>query len=503
MFQIRHRRGFRFLLFALILLLAALLFLRWEGSSCLGVPFLGEQPEESQYRFRDYGDLLRFRDQPVPLDRQSQTIYISQNIGPDTRYQDLCGRLTVGRSLRPMYFLWDDQFLNLAEAAAQGHRFRLVIPSLGGYMCYDVVFTTLPVLRLEDPQCTELTEKEILAEGSLCLWTPSDPDAGGYTVQTTPAAWHLRGQTAMRQEKKSYKLTTRREKGGTRNVSLLGLGKDDDWILNPMSLEDTKVKELFAIRLWNELASEAQWDEPMSQGAYCELVCNGEYQGLYLLQRRVDRKYLNLKEDQILLKANGGPFATAGNRESYEIRYSPFSEEKTYEIWLDIFHNRLGKAMDIPNYADISIFIQLGAMQDNAGFRNLYCLLTPREGDYSVRYILWDTDMSMGMCLDFLYDYEQSVHSVVLRQDHDMIRKAHPDLDETIARRWVQLRQTLLSGEHLDGLLQSITRELDASGAVRRDRDRWGSYSGDMVPVDQYLRDRLEYLDAYYTQLIR
>ena len=70
------------------------------------------------------------------------------------------------------------------------------------------------------------------------------------------------------------------------------MGSDDDWILNPMSLDDFKVKENLLMTLWNELAQENDWDVRMSTGNYCEIVMNGRYRGLYLLQRRIDRKYL-------------------------------------------------------------------------------------------------------------------------------------------------------------------------------------------------------------------
>ena len=73
-----------------------------------------------------------------------------------------------------------------------------------------------------------------------------------------------------------------------------------------MALDDFKVKEQFAMKLWNRLAEQSPWDYPMSSGAYCEVVLNGHYQGLYLLQRRVDRKYLGLSDGQILLKPDSG-----------------------------------------------------------------------------------------------------------------------------------------------------------------------------------------------------
>ena len=173
-------------------------------------------------------------------------------------------------------------------------------------MRYDVVFTTLPVLAMEDPDSTMLTEKGPIVRGALSLWSPVDTETDTYSVKHSLVRWKIRGQTTAELDKKCYKLTLEKNGGGKRNQNLLGLGKDDDWILNAMAMDDFKVKEQFAMKLWNRLAEQSPWDYPMSSGAYCEVVLNGHYQGLYLLQRRVDRKYLGLSDGQILLKPDSG-----------------------------------------------------------------------------------------------------------------------------------------------------------------------------------------------------
>lgn len=497
-----NKRILRVILFGISLLVflgAALFYGERAKGTCLGLPLMDSAPEESRYEYRDYSTELRFFGHKAAVDTQSSTIYISQDLNAGTRAEDLPGKLTLEGSLRKMYLLRDPMLEDLAGAAAEGYPFSVIIPSGKTFMRYRLVLTTLPVLRIEDPDRTELTEKEILVHGSLCLWNPRDTDAGGYSVKKTDVRWKLRGHTATVMPKKSYKLTLEKKSGIKRNLSLLGLGSDDDWILNPMSLDDSKVKEKFVQALWNELAGESQWDEDMSQGGYCELVLNGSYRGLYLLQRRVDRKYLNLQKGQILLKAGSPITVTAGEQGSYEAKYSPFSQEESQALLQGLYRQGLSEALDLENYADISIFTQLGFLQDNVGFRNLFCLLTPEEEGYRLSYILWDTDMSFGMCQDFVYDYEKSTQSVLLRYEHDTLLQSHPDLDQQIAQRWFALRQGLLSEAHMEQLLESIEEELNASGALARDAAKWGLYIGSEKPVSRFLRDRLRFLDNYYS----
>jgi len=54
---------------------------------------------------------------------------------------------------------------------------------------------------------------------------------------------------------------------------MVGLGSDDDWILYPMILDDTKLKEQLFIQLWNRRADQVDWNVPMSKGEYKKKRC--------------------------------------------------------------------------------------------------------------------------------------------------------------------------------------------------------------------------------------
>ena len=54
---------------------------------------------------------------------------------------------------------------------------------------------------------------------------------------------------------------------------MVGLGSDDDWILYPMILDDTKLKEQLFIQLWNRWADQVDWNVPMSKGEYKKKRC--------------------------------------------------------------------------------------------------------------------------------------------------------------------------------------------------------------------------------------
>lgn len=491
-------------LISLVVLLAAVLRSHCNDQfTCLGLSFLAESPAEEQYEYRDYSDRLLFSGEKAPIDVESSTIYISQSISASTTFADLQGNLACLPPETHMYFLEDPLWDDLASAAAESHPFTLLIFSGDRFMRYRVIFTTLPVFSIEDPDRTELQEKGVYAYGTFRAWTPDDPELDGYTVKSTPVRWNLRGGTATVMPKKSIKLTLQKKDGTNRNMELLGMGSDDDWILNPMSLDDFKVKENLLMTLWNELAQENDWDVKMSTGNYCEVVMNGRYRGLYLLQRRVDRKYLGLEPDQILLKGEGGPAENMEKPAGYSIVYSNMTESETYDLWMDIRANRFGNCANLLNYADVSLFVQFGYMQDNSLFRNIFYLLTPKDGDYELQLILWDTDMSMGLVKDFAYNYEESIHTPLNRADYGKVQAAHGDLDQVVAKRWFELRKSTFSEAHLVSTLERLSGELTASGSLLRDQALWGQYVSSPVPLETFFHDRLEFLDGYYSEFLK
>ena len=212
----------KILFLSALVLLGGVLAFQWTHSdTCLGLRFWEDIPDNCQYVYRDYSDVLWFYDQKAAVDVESSTVYISQDIGPETTYAALEGRLTLNNLLTPMYFLRDEAFQNLEAAVREGHRFGLIISTGRRYMRYDVVFTTLPVLAMEDPDSTMLTEKGPIVRGSLSLWSPVDTETDTYSVKHSLVRWKIRGQTTAELDKKCYKLTLEKNGGGKRNQNLL------------------------------------------------------------------------------------------------------------------------------------------------------------------------------------------------------------------------------------------------------------------------------------------
>ena len=82
--------------------------------------------------------------------------------------------------------------------------------------------------------------------------------------------------------KKPYALETREDDDITnRNVSLLGMPEENDWVLNSLAFDQTGMRDVLAYELSNRLGQYA------SRSVYCEVVINGDYKGLYAFMEKI------------------------------------------------------------------------------------------------------------------------------------------------------------------------------------------------------------------------
>lgn len=502
MFERRKLRIILFPVLLVVLVLAVGVLFRNEQKTCMGIRILTqeESAQYTEYEYHNFWDYLFFNGEKAALDSDTSTLYICQNIEKDTKSWQLDGDLTISLNNHRLYFLWDEAFEDMAAAVAQGHPFQLVVTDGSQtHMQYNVVFTTLPVLRLEgDFSHMNENDREV-ASGQMCLWNPYDPELGRYSVKTSELQWHMRGGSSILQDKKSWKLSAKTKTGENRNISLLGLGEDDDWILNSMSLDDTKLKEKLVMDLWNDLAADTAWNLPMSSGEYVEVVNNGRYDGVYLLQRRVDRKYLKLGSEDVLFK--GMPIWEAASlEEGYEIIYTPFSAQESYAL-LEAYVS----AVNTDNFIDVSLLIQAGTLTDNTGYKNMFYLLRKTDDGYTMYLIPWDTDLAFGTTWTdrFVYDYDLNLKTPLHRQEYAALSENDPQLEQKLAQRWRQLRQGILSLETVLAKLEELNEKLTASGALAREHQVWGlMYEGEdtAASLEEYARDRFAWLDTYYAQ---
>lgn len=374
-----------------------------------------------------------------------------------------------------------------------GKPLTLLIKCGESYQKVNLVITTLPIMYLDYESTAEDDEGREINNGKMSLWED-------HWTTACSAEWRLRGNSTRTYPKKAWKLNLRKENGENENKDLLGLGSDDDWILNPMSMDDTKIKERLSQELWNQLASESDYNFQMSQGEYVEVFINGAYQGIYMLQRRVDAKYLNLDGKEDILMKGVNTWEAAAISEGYEIVYTPFDNEETYRHLEKALNFQDEYGINIDNFIDVQLLLQFLSGADNYGYKNMFYALLKTDEVYEMYLIPWDTDLSLGVTWG--YNYEKSLNEIIERQELEKVRKQVADVDVRIASRWKELRKSIYSEENIFGVFENIVLELGASGAIERDQACWGllhEEEDNMENLQSFIKERLEFLDEYYS----
>lgn len=183
----------------------------------------------------------------------------------------------------------------------------------------------------------------------------------------------IRGQSSQQFEKKQYAIETIDSLGNDIDASLLGLPKESDWVLNASYIDKSFLRNVIAFKLFNEIGRYS------SQTKFCELILNGEYRGIYILQEKIKRDKNRVNISKLEPESNEGealtggyiikidktdpgdkfwispypPFAGANQKIKY-IYYYPESDEitKTQAEYIKSYITNFEKVMNTTNYND-------------------------------------------------------------------------------------------------------------------------------------------------------
>lgn len=479
-----------------------ILFYGREQGSCMHVPIISEKELKKYTQTADFDiEQLLFNGAPAAVDISHDTIYISQSAGNLTHYTAMQGTLISADPAWSLFFLDNAPLHDLANSVQNGTPLSLIVASGGRCQMIHVIVTSLPVVRLDGTLLPMDEEPQNVFGGSVTLWAGADTEA--YSTQRSVVQWHVRGNTTASQQKKSWKLSLKKENGENNNLNFLGLGSDDDWILNSLTMDDTKIKEKLFMDVWNGIAKETQYNYPMSSGEYTEVVINGSYMGIYLLQRRLDAKYLQLSDSDVLLKVTH--YGAASAREAYEFVTSETNTDAIYSLMEGIYTKTDCSSLQINNLVDVNLMILLTNARDNCGLKNMYHLLKDTSEGFAQYLIPWDTDQSLGVVWKleegFCYDMEQSLQELSKRIETDAVAANNPQYLQLERQRWFMLRSSCFSEDSLLGLVEDLQAELIKSGALERDLLLWGNRYGGEDSVEHlthFLLTRLPILDENF-----
>ncbi|MEZ4886093.1 MAG: CotH kinase family protein [Chitinophagales bacterium] len=160
--------------------------------------------------------------------------------------------------------------------------FFLYVPLLA-----QVSFTSsnLPIVLIDtdDQQILDasriVASMQIIYNGEDKLSSIEDPA----NVYNGRISIEYRGSSSQSYPKKSFGLETQLSNGDNNNVSLLGMPEENDWILYAPYADKSLMRNVLAYYIANSMGEYA------ARTRFCELVINGNYQGVYVLMEKLKR----------------------------------------------------------------------------------------------------------------------------------------------------------------------------------------------------------------------
>ena len=338
-----------------------------------------------------------------------------------------------------------------------------------------------------------------------------------------------RGSSSQTLPKKPYGFDTLEEDGiEDKSVKLLGMPKENDWILNSFAFDDSMMRDYISYEMTRKMGQYAV------NLRYCEVVLNGEYIGLYALSEKIKRDGDRVDIAKLKDNENSFPEVTGG----YLMQTDRPSDEDP-NAW---YNNNAGYIHEKPNSADITpaqssyietVFRALDQNAANADIINGYPAIidVPSFVDYMLiaeiasnvdAYALstyyhkdrggklragpvWDYNLTFGNDLfDTFSEYYDRSHTDVWQFQYSNVGSNfwrdlfnNPTFKCYASKRFNEVTNT---GAPLN--YEEISDAIDAtvnliSEAVVRENERWNTiedFSGEITAMKSWIQERIGWM---------
>ncbi|HTJ51922.1 MAG TPA: CotH kinase family protein [Cyclobacteriaceae bacterium] len=358
------------------------------------------------------------------------------------------------------------------------------------------------------------------------------------TDQNTPSALNYngrigietRGSTSQFSDKKPYSLTTLQPDNVTNNnVSLLGMPKENDWILNSLAFDASMIRDYISYNLSTMIGEYA----PRTQ--YCEVIVNDSYRGLYILMEKikVDDNRVDITKikptDSTLPDVTGGYITKADKISGVDVSAwimvsyisdtinfihefpKPTDVTATQNNYIKSVFEKLASTtnnssitngypsiIDIPSFVDFMLINELSANVDAYKYSTFF----HKDKNAKLRAgPIWDLNLTYGNDL-FFWGLDRSKTNLWQFDNGDNIGpKFWKDLFNNsqfkcyLSKRWNELTK---AGQPLN--LTSLSTYIDetvtlTSEAAARDNTKWFiNNSGQIDGIKSFLSARITWM---------
>lgn len=398
-------------------------------------------------------------------------------------------------------------------------QFELKIINSKNEITKNILFTPIPIIEVK----TEFKINEIYHLTQISITDIIKKEA--INSFTSDAQIRIRGGASTGFNKKSYRIEfLEKAKKGYKEkiVNMLDINKKDDWILDALYTDKSKIRNLFSYDIWNKIIAKDESSINLD-GKFIEFYINGNYNGLYVVKEPITRNKLDVEKSSfedtgIVIKginylpinSNYKNIKTEING-PFEIKYPNINllYKKSWKTIMpkilkyynsDLSFDNLKDDFHFNNVIDYIIFTEIVCALDNVSTKNLY--FSMKNINSKVMITPWDLDLTFGLTWN---ENEALLSAKTKAYDKNIISKLNNVKDEKLIKmfkkRYKDIRKNILTEKWINNQLNTYQDLLYYPSL--RDSDRWYNY--DIKEEIEYIRSflirRLKFLDTYMEDL--
>ncbi len=385
----------------------------------------------------------------------------------------------------------------------------------------DFLTTNLPIVLINTYGQTIPDEPKITAQMGIIYNGPGEMNNQNDPMNNYDGkiGIEVRGQSTQMFPKKCYGLETRDNAGNNLNVSLLDMPEENDWILYATYTDKSMLRNAITFNLCQSIGRYC------SRTAFCELILNGEYMGVYILMEKIKKdenrvSIATLNPDEIsgdnvtggyILKVDkivsGFEYGTDGWLSTPSPSY-PNAMDITFQYYypeaqdivvqqknyiIDFIFNTeknliaptfkdpiLGynNYFDVGSFIDFMIICEISKEVDKYRYSNYFYKEKNSDGGKLFAGPIWDFDLGYSnvdywdpgtQTAGWHYDMVEPVDWSIMYWWKRLMED--PYFKDLLKTRWTKLRQNELSNTRISFVIDSITAYIDQ--AQQRNYERW------------------------------
>lgn len=351
---------------------------------------------------------------------------------------------------------------------------------------------------------------------------------------------NIRGRSSRAFDKKGYRISFICEDGTNNNQPVMGMDAHHEWVLHGPFLD----KSLIRNYMWYNISGEVMDYAPNVR--FCEVIINGEYQGLYVMTESITAGYegsrLTMEVEKkgtdfsgYILRINDYyPFEDVSSVINHYANYTyisgmpvevlyPGKKNQTEELLraIELEISAFEKAVYSYDYDSdkygYNQWIDVDSFVDYFILNEFTC---NRDAGELSTYVYKDVSGRYKLCVwDFNNACDNYIETAVTVQDFDTQNRLlyhmllrDEDFTEAVIVRYQELRQGVLSEDYLLNYIDETIAYLEP--AIRRNFDKWGysflpekellqgegrgigSYDEAIAQLKQFLIERGNWMDS-------